>query len=247
MSLEQIDAQIALIFASYGINWNPENATMLDSFLSTKNFIEIWASFREDAKAALEYLVIKQYYGWDTSYDMHLICTEIVEPGIDQLLSEAKPEDSCERTYTYVFLDALALAQQLGCIWLNRPIEDRVEEIMNYCACFTFGSPLKVNLVNINAVGAGVSLNLYGNGTFSASSNEGSTSGSWSYNGVDIILYPAQDVRELYEARLGLMRNKVCENDTMTLITSAWVDEWDDYHPPQTFVLTVTDVTVTHF
>ena len=38
MSLEQINTQIGLIFASYGINWDPKNATMFDSFLSTEIF-----------------------------------------------------------------------------------------------------------------------------------------------------------------------------------------------------------------
>jgi hypothetical protein len=244
MSLDQINTQIGLIFASYGINWDQKNATMFDSFLSTENFIKLWADYGEDAKAALEYLVIKQYLGFDTSYDMHLICSDIVEPGIDKLLLEDKPANPCDRIYAYTILDALALSQQLGCNWLNGPLEDRFEEIMD-CACFTFGSPDKVNLVSIKAEGDGVSITLYGNGTFSASSNLGSTSGSWVYN-VDILLYPVQDEDELTEARIGLLRNMVCITDPMTLITPAWVDEWDEYHPPQFYELTVVEVIITH-
>jgi hypothetical protein len=73
----------------------------------------------------------------------------------------------------------------------------------------------------------------------------GSTSGSWVYN-VDILLYPVQDEDELTEARIGLLRNMVCITDPMTLITPAWVDEWDEYHPPQFYELTVVEVIITH-
>jgi hypothetical protein len=245
MSLEQIKTQIGLIFASYGINWDPENATMFDSFLSTENFIKLWADIREDVKGLLELLVQMQIFGWDTSYEMYLICTEIVEPGIDKLLLEDKPANPCDRTYAYTILDVLTLAQQLGCHWQNRPIEDRFEEIMN-CACFTFGSPDKVNLVSIHAEGDGIAIILYGNGTFSASSNLGSTSGSWVYTEVGIMLYPVEDEDELNEARLILLRNTVCINDTMGLTIFAWVDEWDEYHPPQDYELTVVNVITTH-
>jgi hypothetical protein len=244
MSLEQINTHIDLIFASYGLNGNQENGKMFNSFLSS--YMSLWAEFREDAKGLLEYLVIKQYLGIDTSDDMHQICTIVIELGIDTLLSEAKPANVCDRTYSYVILDALALSQQLGCTWLNRPIEDRVEEIRNNCACFTFGSPDKVNLDSIHAVGGGISITLYGNGTFSASSNEGSTSGSWVYNGGEIILYPAEDEKELYDARLFLGEDMVCETDIITLMTQAWYDEWDEYYPPQFFELTVVDVIITH-
>lgn len=247
MSLEQINTQIGLIFASYGINWNPENATMFDAFLSTENFIELWADIREDAKGLIDCMILLQIQGANTaSYNIqHLICSEIVEPGIDNLLLEDKPANPCDRTYAFTILDALVLAQQLGCNWQNKPIYDRFEEVMN-CACFTFGSPDKVNLESIIAVGDGVSITLFGNGTFSASSNQGSTSGSWVYTDVGIMLYPAQDEDELEEARIVLSSNKVCENDTMLLQTPAWVDEWDEYHPPQFYDLIVTDVNVTH-
>ena len=246
MSLEQINTQIGLIFAAYGITWNPENATIWESFCGFESFLKIWADYREDAKAALEFLVIKEYFGVDTSNNMDLICTDIVEPGVDKLLLEPKPQNVCDRTYAYIILDALALIQQLGCNWLNRPIEDRVEEIMNYCRCFEFESPDKVNLISINAIGGGVSINLYGNGTFSASSDEDSISGSWVYTDVGIFLYPAQNEDELEEARIVLSENKVCENDTILLQTPSWVDEWDEYHPPQSYELFVTDVNVTH-
>ena len=247
MSLEQINTQIGLIFASYGINFAQKNTTVFGSFCSTRNFLNLWDDIREDAKGMLNYMTMKQYLGWDTSYDMHLICTEIVEPGIGRLLMEPIPANVCDdKTYAYTIIDALALSQQLGCAWEERPIEDRFEEIMNDCACFAFGSPEKVNLVSITAVGDGVSLTLYGNGTFSASSNLGSTSGSWVYTEVGIWLYPEQDEDELDEARIGLMRNKVCENDTVTLITPAWVDEEDEYHLPQFYELTVVNVIVTH-
>ena len=245
MSLEQINTQIGLIFASYGINWDQENATMFDSFLNTENFINLWAHYSEDAKGLLEFLVKMQILGFDTSYEMYLICSNIVEPGIDKLLSEDKPANPCDRIYAYTILDALALSQQLGCNWLNQPIEDRFDEIMD-CACFTFGSPDKVNLVSINAVGDGVSITLYGNGTFSASSNLGSTSGSWVYTEVGIMLYPVQDEDELNEARLSLLRNMVCLDDTMTLTIFAWVDEEDEYHPPQDYELTVVEVILKH-
>ena len=246
MSLEQINTQISLMFASYGTNWNPENATMLESFCGFESFIRIWADYREDAKAALVYLVIKKYLGFDISNDMYLICSDIVEPGVDKLLLEAKPSNVCDRTYAYIIFDALALIQQLGCNWLNRPIEDRVEEIMDYCRCFEFESPDKVNLTNINAVGSGIAINLYGNGTFSAGSAEDSISGSWVYSDVGIILYPAQNADELEEARIVLSSNKVCENDMILLQTPAWVDDRDRYHPPQFYYLTVMDVNVTH-
>ena len=247
MSLEQINTQIGLIFASYGINWDPENATMFGSFLSTENFIELWANFREDAKGLIDCMILLQIQGANTASSniQHLICTTIVEPGIDNLLLEDKPANPCDRTYAFTILDALTSAQQLGCNWQNRPIYDRFEEIMN-CACFTFGSPDKVNLDSIIAVGDGVSIALFGNGTFSASSNLGSTSGSWVYTDIGIILYPVQDEDELNEARLVLLRNTVCINDTMTLITPAWYDEWDKYHPPQFYELTVRNVIVTH-
>jgi hypothetical protein len=244
MSLEQINTQIGLIFASYGINWDQENATMFGSFLSDY-FLTLWADYREAAKGELEYMTIKQYLGFDTSDDMYFICFAIVEPGIDKLLLEDKPANPCDRTYAYTVLDALALLQQLGCNWENRPIYDRFEEVMN-CACFTFGSPDKVNLVSINAVGDGVSITLYGNETFSASSNLGSTSGSWKYTDVGIWLYPVQDEDELEGARLSMLRNQVCINDTMTLTTPAWYDEEDEYHPPQFYELTVVNVIITH-
>jgi len=244
MSLEQINTQIGLIFASYGINWDQNNATMFDSFLGTEIFKELWADYGEDAKAALEYMTIKQYFGFDTSGDMYVICSEIVEPGIDKLLLEDKPANPCDRTYAYTILDALTLLQQLGCNWVNRPIYDRFEEIMS-CACFTFGSPDKVNLVSIHAEGDGIAIILYGNGTFSAGSNLGSTSGSWVYNEVGIWLAPEQDENELNGARLGLLRNTVCINDPMTLTIFAWVDEWDEYHPPQDYELTVVNVITT--
>ncbi len=245
MSLEQINTQIGLIFASYGINWDPENSTLFDSFLSTENFIELWADVREDAMGLIDCMVILQLYGVDTSYTQHLTCTTIVEPGIDKLLLGDKPANSCDRTYAYTILDALTLAQQLGCQWQNRPIYDRFEEIMN-CACFTFGSPDKVNLDSIIAEGDGISLALFGNGTFSARSNLGSTSGSWVYTEVGIMLYPAQDEDELNEARLTLLRDTVCINDPMTLTVFAWVDEWDEYHPPQFYELTVVNVIITY-
>ena len=244
MSLEQINTQIGLRFASYGINWDQKNATMFDSFLSD-DILSLWADVREDAKGEMEYMVILQYLNIDTSDQMSLICSDIVEPAIDKLLSAAKPANVCDRTYSYTILDALGLLQKLGCNWQNRPIYDRFEEIMNDCGCFTFGSPDKVNLVSINAEGDGVSLTLYGNGTFSASSNLGSTSGSWVYD-VDIILYPVQDEDELTEARIGLTSNTVCETDTMLLITPAWFDEEDEYHPPQLYELTVVNVILTH-
>ena len=78
-------------------------------------------------------MVILQYHNMDTSDHMYLICTNIVEPGIDKLLLEDKPANPCDRTYSYTILDALALLQQLGCQWQNRPIYDRFEEIMELC------------------------------------------------------------------------------------------------------------------
>jgi len=152
MTLDQLNTQFDLLVASLGIVWDKVNKVVAMSSevsCNTRILKAIWDDSREAIGALLTIFDARNEHGYysDPSdpekntfmQDQVLLCTNVVNPGIQMVLDQCIPDDICDnKDYKHTIGDMLLEANKLGCDEGDtfNLLQERFDQMITDCGAY---------------------------------------------------------------------------------------------------------------